>query len=216
MARAFDVATSCRPMPRCSVCCPAARKRDQAAPAGAGGGGALIWRQISQLRLVLPTTPAWRPWRSGSSPAGSCRSWCSRTGRALRRLCCERARDRRLGHGLARGGAGRPARDHDLSGGPLDGMARPALDTGAACQSGQSDPGPTGRPELLQEDCRPDRIAAAATRLIGDEALRQDQQTALAEAVAHLRGGDERPPSQRAAARILELLADRRNGRRTA
>ena len=45
--------------------------------------------------------------------------------------------------------------------------------------------------------------------MIGDEALRQDQQTALAEAVAQLRGGDERPPSQRAAARILELLADR-------
>ena len=71
-------------------------------------------------------------------------------------------------------------------------------------------------PELLQEDCRPDPIAAAATKLLGDEALRQDQQTALAEAVARLRGGDERPPSQRAAARILELLADRRNARRTA
>jgi lipid-A-disaccharide synthase len=71
-------------------------------------------------------------------------------------------------------------------------------------------------PELLQEDCRADRIAAAAIRLIGDEALRQDQQTALAEAVARLRGGDERLPSQRAAARVLELLADRRNGRRTA
>jgi hypothetical protein len=52
--------------------------------------------------------------------------------------------------------------------------------------------------------------------LIGDEALRQEQQTALAEAVARLRGGDERLPSQRAAARVLELLADRRNGRRTA
>ena len=33
---------------------------------------------------------------------------------------------------------------------------------------------------------------------------------------ALVRGGDERPPSQRGAARILELLADRRNGRRTA
>src|SRR5690606_31598355 len=70
-------------------------------------------------------------------------------------------------------------------------------------------------PELLQEDCRPDRIAAAALRLLGDEALRQDQQAALAEAVTRLRGDDVRPPSQRAAARILELLADRRNASRT-
>jgi lipid-A-disaccharide synthase len=70
-------------------------------------------------------------------------------------------------------------------------------------------------PELLQEDCRADRIAAAATRLIGDEALRRDQQAALAEAVARLRAGDERPPSERAAAQILELLAERRNVRRT-
>lgn len=71
-------------------------------------------------------------------------------------------------------------------------------------------------PELLQEDCRPDRIAMAAVRLIGDEGLRSDQQAALAEAVARLRGSDERPPSQRAAARILELLADRPSTRRTA
>jgi lipid-A-disaccharide synthase len=71
-------------------------------------------------------------------------------------------------------------------------------------------------PELLQEDCRPDRIAMAAVRLIGDEGLRSDQQAALAEAVGLLRGSDERPPSQRAAARILELLADRPNTRRTA
>jgi lipid-A-disaccharide synthase len=70
-------------------------------------------------------------------------------------------------------------------------------------------------PELLQEDCRADRIAAAAVRLIGDEALRRDQQAALAEAVGRLRD-DERPPSQRAAARILELLAERPNARRTA
>jgi lipid-A-disaccharide synthase len=71
-------------------------------------------------------------------------------------------------------------------------------------------------PELLQEDCRPDRIAAAAVRLIADDALRRDQQAALAEAEDRLRGSDERPPSQRAAARVLELLADRPNSRRTA
>ena len=71
-------------------------------------------------------------------------------------------------------------------------------------------------PELLQEDCRPERIAAAATKLIGDPALRHDQQAALAEAVARLRGDDERPPSHRAAARVLELLSDQTNLRRTA
>ena len=38
-------------------------------------------------------------------------------------------------------------------------------------------------PELLQEDCRADRIAAAAVRLIGDEAAR-DQQAALAAVAA--------------------------------
>jgi hypothetical protein len=53
-------------------------------------------------------------------------------------------------------------------------------------------------------------------KLIEDQALRHDQEAALAEAVTRLRGGDERLPSQRAAARILELLADRRNVRRTA
>ena len=62
-------------------------------------------------------------------------------------------------------------------------------------------------PELLQEDCRPERIAATAARLMTDEHLRRDQQAALAEAVARLGGVDGRPPSHRAAARILEILA---------
>jgi lipid-A-disaccharide synthase len=63
-------------------------------------------------------------------------------------------------------------------------------------------------PELLQEDCRPECIAATATRLLEDEHLRQDQQAALAEAVTRLGGVDGRPPSQRAAARVLEIMAD--------
>jgi lipid-A-disaccharide synthase len=70
-------------------------------------------------------------------------------------------------------------------------------------------------PELLQDDCRPDRIAGAALRLIGDQRLRSDQQAALAEAAAGLRGTDDRLPSQRAAAKILELLAEHQRMRRT-
>jgi lipid-A-disaccharide synthase len=62
-------------------------------------------------------------------------------------------------------------------------------------------------PELLQEDCRPERIAATAARLLSDEQLRRDQQAALAEAVAQLGGAGGLQPSRRAAARILEILA---------
>ncbi len=63
-------------------------------------------------------------------------------------------------------------------------------------------------PELLQEDCHPERIAATATRLLEDEGLRADQQAALAEATARLGARDGRPPSQCAAARVLEVMAD--------
>jgi lipid-A-disaccharide synthase len=63
-------------------------------------------------------------------------------------------------------------------------------------------------PELLQEDCRPERIAATATRLLEDEDLRQQQRAALAEAIARLGAADRRLPSQRAAARVLEIMAD--------
>ena len=50
------------------------------------------------------------------------------------------------------------------------------------------------------------RIAAVATRLIEDEGARADQQTALAEAVSSLAGTDPRPPSRRAAARVLSII----------
>ncbi len=62
-------------------------------------------------------------------------------------------------------------------------------------------------PELLQEDCRPERIAARAARLLSDEQLRRDQQAALAEAVDRRGGSGEPLPSHRAAARLLEILA---------
>jgi len=63
-------------------------------------------------------------------------------------------------------------------------------------------------PELLQEDCHPERIAATAARLIEEDDLRRDQQAALAEAVARLGATDGRLPSQRAAARVLEVMAN--------
>ena len=50
-------------------------------------------------------------------------------------------------------------------------------------------------PELLQEDCHPERIAATATRLLEDEDLRADQQAALAEATQPA-GRDRRSPAQ--------------------
>jgi lipid-A-disaccharide synthase len=65
-------------------------------------------------------------------------------------------------------------------------------------------------PELLQEDCWPELIAASAARLMIDEHLRQEQQAALAEAIGLLGGIGEPSPSQRAAARILEILTMRR------
>jgi lipid-A-disaccharide synthase len=64
-------------------------------------------------------------------------------------------------------------------------------------------------PEFLQEDCRPELIAASAARLMTDAHLRQEQQAALAEAIGLLGGIGEPSPSQRAAARILEILTQR-------
>jgi lipid-A-disaccharide synthase len=62
-------------------------------------------------------------------------------------------------------------------------------------------------PELLQDDCHPERIAATAARLLEDEDLRTGQQAALAEAMARLGATDGRPPSHCAAARVLEVMA---------
>jgi lipid-A-disaccharide synthase len=70
-------------------------------------------------------------------------------------------------------------------------------------------------PELLQEDCHPERIAATATRLLEDDELRGNQRAALAEAVARLRTSDDRTPSQHAAARVLEIMAEARPRRKT-
>jgi lipid-A-disaccharide synthase len=61
-------------------------------------------------------------------------------------------------------------------------------------------------PELLQDDCRPDRIAAEAMRLIQDGALCDRQKAAMAEATALLGRGGE-PPSRRAAEALLRVMA---------
>ncbi len=60
-------------------------------------------------------------------------------------------------------------------------------------------------PELLQEDCTPDRLAAALTRLIEDGAARAAQIAAAGE-VAALLGAEGPPPSERAARVVLDEI----------
>ncbi len=60
-------------------------------------------------------------------------------------------------------------------------------------------------PELLQENCRPDRLAAAVDRLLSDPSSRTGQQSAADEALRALgRGGTS--PSGRAAEVVLGLM----------
>ncbi len=60
-------------------------------------------------------------------------------------------------------------------------------------------------PEYLQEECRPDRLAAAVGLLMDDETVRRGQLAGLAAALDRLgRGGD--PPSLRAAQEVLRLI----------
>jgi lipid-A-disaccharide synthase len=63
-------------------------------------------------------------------------------------------------------------------------------------------------PELLQEDCTVEKIVAAAAPLIGEQAPRQRQFEAFERLDAVLAVPE--PPSDRAAAIILELLAKRK------
>jgi len=61
-------------------------------------------------------------------------------------------------------------------------------------------------PELLQEDCRPDKLAATVLRLLGDEASAATQRLGYAAALATL-GAPEGSPSTAAANAILAVLA---------
>ena len=178
---------------------------------------ALIWRQVSQLRLVLPT-------QAGMAPLVK-----RLVGRwQLPVLVLEDRTERFDAYAaswLAIAASGTVSLEVALAGlpavtiyrtGPLSAWLARRLTPVPHVNMVNLILGRPAIPELLQEDCRPDRIAAAAVRLIGDEALRRDQQAALAEAVSRLRGSDQRPPSQRAAARVLKLLADRPSTRRKA
>ncbi len=63
-------------------------------------------------------------------------------------------------------------------------------------------------PELLQAECRPDRMAAACRTLLDDAEARTVQRAGLAEAAARLSAGGA-PPAERAAEAVLDLLARR-------
>lgn len=63
-------------------------------------------------------------------------------------------------------------------------------------------------PELLQEECRPDRLAAELARLLDDPAARAAQVEGVAE-VARWLGQGGTPPSERAARVVLDVIAQR-------
>ena len=62
-------------------------------------------------------------------------------------------------------------------------------------------------PELLQEDCRPEKLAGTLDLLLGDESARAIQRAAYAEALAKL--AVEGLPSDRAAAVALSMIGRR-------
>ncbi len=63
-------------------------------------------------------------------------------------------------------------------------------------------------PELLQENCTPEKLAAAAQALIGDTSAARAQREAFQAVMASL-APPGRPPSQAAAAAVLALLDDK-------
>lgn len=64
-------------------------------------------------------------------------------------------------------------------------------------------------PELLQQDCRPDRLADELGRLLDEPAARQAQIDGVVEVARWLGQGDT-PPSERAARTILDIVAEHR------
>ncbi|TWB79817.1 lipid-A-disaccharide synthase [Nitrospirillum amazonense] len=63
-------------------------------------------------------------------------------------------------------------------------------------------------PELLQEECRPSRLAETLGRLLDDPAARQEQIEGVAEVAAWLGQGDT-PPSRRAAEVVMRVIHTR-------
>ncbi|HYG88246.1 MAG TPA: lipid-A-disaccharide synthase [Azospirillum sp.] len=68
-------------------------------------------------------------------------------------------------------------------------------------------------PELLQEDCRPDKLAAAVARLLDDPAARREQIQGVAEVARWLGADAEAPPSERAAHVVLDVVAKGKRSR---
>jgi lipid-A-disaccharide synthase len=169
---------------------------------------ALLWQQMPRLRLVLPTLP-----HLAAQVRREVEGW------SLPVLVLEDREERFEAYAasdLAIAASGTVSLELALAGvplitiyktGPLTGWLARRLITVPHVNLVNLILSRPAVPELLQEDCRPERIAARAARLLSDEQLRRDQQAALAEAVAHLGGVGEPLPSQRAAARILEILA---------
>lgn len=61
-------------------------------------------------------------------------------------------------------------------------------------------------PELLQEDCRPDRLAAIVERLMTDPTAAQAQKAGFAALLDSLKAGENTVPADAAAAAILDVL----------
>ncbi|HYD64669.1 lipid-A-disaccharide synthase [Azospirillum sp.] len=70
-------------------------------------------------------------------------------------------------------------------------------------------------PELLQEDCRPDKLATAVARLLDDPAARREQVDGVAEVARWLGQGGE-PPSERAARVVLDEIGRKQKGTKPA
>jgi lipid-A-disaccharide synthase len=68
-------------------------------------------------------------------------------------------------------------------------------------------------PELIQDDCAPEKLAAAIEGLLGDAARRQAQIEACRQALTQL-GWGELSPSRRAADLVLSIIAARQAGAR--
>lgn len=64
-------------------------------------------------------------------------------------------------------------------------------------------------PELLQQDCRADRLAAAVAHLLDDPSARARQANGMARAVSALRADGE-APSEKAAGVVLQVVRERR------
>jgi lipid-A-disaccharide synthase len=63
-------------------------------------------------------------------------------------------------------------------------------------------------PELLLEECTPDRLSSALEQLLVDETARRAQQAGYRECLVIL-GGEGMPPSERAADQVLAVIAER-------